>query len=133
VGFTRVMKKILSKVFLKRIMMILFLFIVSLDVLIDYVEILSGDYSFEVQTVELHAPNQFRSLDDIASACYYSQFNNESEEDDYESKYHVLTVLSYIKYNRYISYAFYSRSINSSFSHKEYNAFQEYSIPPPVV
>ncbi len=127
------MKKILSKVILKRMMMILFLFIVSVDVLIDYVEILSGDYSFEVQAVELHAPNQFRSLDDITSAFYYSQFKNESEGDDYESKYHILTVLSRIKYSNYINFVIYHRVVNSDFPYKEFSAFQEYNIPPPIV
>jgi hypothetical protein len=127
------MRKNSSNIFLKKIMMILFLFIVSVDVLIDYVEILSGDYSFEVQTLELHAPNQLRSLDDITSACYYSQFNNESEDDDYESKYHILTVLSRIKYSNYIDFVIYHRVLNSNFPHKEFSAFHEYNIPPPIV
>ncbi len=126
------MKKSPLKSILKKIAMFLFLFIVSLDVLIDYVEIISGDYSTEIQTLELHAPNQFQSLGDNASQFYYSQFNSESEGEEYESKYYILAVLSYIKYSNYLDFVVYHRAVHLNFLHKEYNAFQEYSIPPPL-
>jgi hypothetical protein len=111
-------------------MMLLFILIISFGVLIDYVEILSGEYNFEVQVTQIHSPKVFQSSD-ITLAFYYSQFNNESEDDN-EAKYNnSLTILSRVEHSIYVNLVSYRLSVNRFFHQTKLKPFHEYNIPPP--
>ena len=126
------MKIFSSFTLFKMILVSLFTFIVALNLVKDYVEIFHCEYSFEIQTSRISSPKVYRYLNNTTSVFYFSE-NNDETEDDYESNYHNLTILARTDYKNYMNFVIYRRSVNSYFLHNEFSCYHEYSLPPPVV